>query len=266
MFKLYRFLLNSAGIVVISTPLLLFAAPGMADASGFQAVRNSGSSRAMSNYRGASKRFYRPRSTRYNRWYPWQRNYYGGRYYRNRDYDNRYRGDADRNRYYAISEDADLLPDTDYADIRLGWSLLASGEAHKALKVFSIQTRNNPNNSILKVGYALAAAQTGDIHKGVSMMRSALRSDPDSLHKLTLDEDLQGTVKELIQRYEDDRNDTTLATAATDFMIASLYYLLGDTESASLVLPVQDKDNSTRNLDRLIRESMGSDSIDYSYR
>ena len=85
-------------------------------------------------------------------------------------------------------------------------------------------------------------------------MRGALRSDPDSLHKLTLDEDLQGIVKNLIHRYEDDRYDSTLATAAMDFMIASLYYLLGDAESAGLVLPAQDTDSSTRNLDRLIQQ------------
>ena len=85
-------------------------------------------------------------------------------------------------------------------------------------------------------------------------MRGALRSDPDSLHNLTLDEDLQGIVKNLIHRYEDDRDDTSLATAATDFMIASLYYLLGDAESAGLVLPAQDTDSSTRNLDRLIQQ------------
>jgi hypothetical protein len=98
------------------------------------------------------------------------------------------------------------------------------------------------------------------------MMRSAMRSDPDSLHDLTLDEDLQGIVKNLIPRYEDDRYNTTLATAARAFMIASLYYLLGDAESAGLMLPAQDTDSSTRNLDRLIRKSTGSDSIDYSYR
>ena len=144
--------------------------------------------------------------------------------------------------------------DTDYSDIRLGWLLLARGEAHRALKTFSVQTRNDPNNSILKVGYALASAETGDLHKGVSAMRGALRSDPESLHNLKLDEDLQGIVKDLIHRYEDDRDDTSLATAATDFMIASLYYLLGDTESAGLVLPAQDTDSSTRNLDRLIQQ------------
>ena len=226
----------------------------MADTSGFQAVRYSGGSAVKRNYRGGSKRFYRHRSARYNRWYPWQRHYKGKGYNYYGSYSNRYKDDSYRNQGYTISEDADLPSDTDYSDIRLGWLLLARGEAHRALKTFSVQTRNDPNNSILKVGYALAAAETGDLHKGVSAMRGALRSDPESLHNLKLDEDLQGIVKNLIHRYEDDRYDTSLATAATDFMIASLYYLLGDAESAGLVLPAQDTDSSTRNLDRLIQQ------------
>ena len=254
MFKLHRFLLSSAGIVFISTPLLLCAAPGMADTSGYQAVRYTGSSRALRNYRGGSKRFYRPRSARYNRWYPWQRHYDGRCYYRSRDYANFHMGEDYGVRVDAPGEDDELLLKAADSDIRLGWLLLGKEEAHKALTVFSVQTRKDPNNSILKVGHALAAAETGDLHKGVSMMRSALRSDPDSLHKLPLDGDLQGIVKDLIRRYEDDRYDTTLATSATDFMMASLFYLLGDAEAAGLVLPAQDKDSSTRNLDRLIRQ------------
>ena len=254
MFTLHSLFLSSAGIVVISSTLLLSAAPSMADTSGFQDVRYSGGSAVVRNYRGGSKRFYRSRSARYNRWYPWQRHYKGRGYNYYDSYSNRYKDDSYSNQGYTISEDADLLSDADYSDIRLGWLLLARGEAQRALKTFSVQTRKDPNNSILKVGYALASAETGDLHKGVSVMRSALRSDPDSLHDLTLDEDLQGIVKNLIHRYEDDREDTNLATAATNFMIASLYYLLGDAESAGLVLPAQDTDSSTRNLDRLIQQ------------
>jgi tetratricopeptide (TPR) repeat protein len=254
MLTLHRLFLRSAGIVFIAATLLFSAEPAMADSSGYQGTRYSGSSRGLRNYRGASPRFIRPRSAGYNRWYPWHREYSGNRYNYYGSYGNRYPGDVYRYQDYTISEDADLLSDIDYSDIRLGWLLLAKGEAHRALKTFSVQTRKDPNNSILKVGYALAAAETGDLHKGVSAMRGALRSDPDSLHNLTLDEDLQGIVKNLIHHYEDGRDDTTLATAATDFMIASLYYLLGDAESAGLVLPAQDMDSSIRNLDRLIQQ------------
>lgn len=246
MFTLHRLLLGSAGIAVVSGTLLLSGAPLMAGSSGYQGIRY---------YRGLHSGgyyFIRPRSARYNSWYPWRRENYG----------NSYLGHAYPNPYNTISENAengiaDLhseTVDTANLDKRLGWSLLARGEVHNALKTFSIQTRNDPSNSILKVGYALAMAETGDLHKGVSAMRGALRSDPDSLHYLILDEDLQGIVKSLIFRYEDDSSHTTLAIAARNFMIASLYYLLGDAESAGLILPAQDTDSSTRNLDRLIQQ------------
>ncbi len=89
-------------------------------------------------------------------------------------------------------------------------------------------------------------------------MRGALRSDPDSLHYLVLEEDLQSIVKNLVLRYEADSYQTTLTTAASNFMIASLYYLLGDAGSADLFLPAQDTDSSTRNLDSLIQQMQSS--------
>jgi tetratricopeptide (TPR) repeat protein len=265
MFTLHRLLMGSAGIVVIAAALLLSGGPTMAGSSAYQGIRYSGGHRSgrsgvIRHHRGngsSAYHFFRPRFARYNSWYPWRRDYYDNRYSNYPNYGNRYLRDVYRNQDYALSEDAELLSDavaTADSDTRLGWLLLANGEVHSAVKTFSIQTRKDPNNSILKVGYALAVAETGELHEGVSVMRGALRSDPDSLHYLMLDEDLQGIVKNLIHRYEDDSSYTSLATAARNFMVASLYYLLGDAESAGLILPVQDTDSSTRNLDRLIQQ------------
>lgn len=256
MFTLHRPFLLSAAIVLVSGTLLLPAAPLMAGSSSYQ---------GSSFYRGVRSgayKSYRPRSAGYNRWYPWRRYNHGNSYNRYSNSGNSYRRHAYPNPHSATRKDtefgiADLdsdIVDTAKSDNTLGWSFLARGEAHKALKIFTIQTRNDPGNSILKVGYALAVAETGDLHKGISEMRGALRLDPDSLHQLILDEDLQGIVKNLLSQYEDDSSHTTLATAARNFMISSLYYLLGDAESAGLVLPVQDTDSSTRNLDHLIRQ------------
>ena len=86
---------------------------------------------------------------------------------------------------------------------------------------------------------------------GVWAMRSAFRIDPESLNNLTLDARLEVIVKDLITKYMNDRQDT-LAMVAREFMIASLYYLLGDNESAGKSLPVEDTDSSTENLSRLI--------------
>ena len=256
MFTLHRPFPVSAAIVLVSGTLLLPAAPLMAGSSSYQ---------GSSFYRGVRSgayKSYRPRSAGYNSWYPWRRYNHRNSYNRYSNSGNSYRRHAYPNPHSATRKDtesgiADLdsdIVDTAKSDNTLGWSLLARGEAHNAVKIFTIQTRNDPGNSILKVGYALAVAETGDLHKGISGMRGALRSDPDSLHHLILDEDLQGIVKNLVFQYEDGSSHNTLATAARNFMIASLYYLLGDAESAGLVLPAQDTDSSTRNLDHLIRQ------------
>ena len=94
MFTLHRLFLSSAGIVVISSTLLFSAAPTMAGSSAYQGTRYSGSSRVLRNYRRGSARFIRPRSARYNRWYPWHREYSGNRYNYYGSYGNRYPGDT----------------------------------------------------------------------------------------------------------------------------------------------------------------------------
>jgi len=256
MLTLHRLLSRAAGIVVVASTLLLSGGPTMAGSFSYQGIRY------YAGHRAGGSHFIRPRFGTYNSFYPWRRENYGKRYNHYPNYGNSYLGDAYHNPDNTNSENAehdiaDLLADTvdtEYSDNTLGWLLLANGEVHSALKTFSIQTRNAPGNNILKVGYALATAKTGDLHKGVSLMRAALRSDPDSLHHLILDQNLQGIVKNLIHRYEDDGYHTTLATAARHFMIASLYYLLGDAKSAGLILPAQDTDKSTRNLYRLIQQ------------
>lgn len=256
MLTLHRLLSRAAGIVVVSSTLLLSGGPTMAGSFGYQGIRYYG------GHRAAGSHFIRPRFGTYNSFYPWRRENYGKRYNHYPNYGNSYLGDAyhipdNTNSDNAGHDITDLFADTvdtENSDNTTGWLLLANGEVHSALKIFSIQTRNFPDNNILKVGYALATAETGDLHKGVSVMRAALRTDPDSLRYLVLDQDLQGIVKNLIDRYEDDDYHTTLATAARHFMISSLYYLLGDAESAGLILPARDTDKSARNLDRLIRQ------------
>jgi hypothetical protein len=130
---------------------------------------------------------------------------------------------------------------------------LAGGDQESALKTFSTQAQNDPKNGALKVGYALATAETGDLDRGVWAMRRAVRIDPDALHYLRLDEDMQGIVNNLIHRYEDD-DYHTLEAIDRDFMVASLYYLLHNAEAAARILPDKDTHTSTQNLGRLIQQ------------
>jgi len=186
--------------------------------------------------------------------YPYYGSHYYGGYYNYPYYGGSYPGYR-RNSYrapdYAISNNNDYSASG--ANDKQGWSLLARGEQRRALKTFATQAQNNPKNGTIKVGYALAAAASGDLDRGVWAMRRAMRIDPDTLHYLTLDEDLKGIVNHLITRYKNDSH-YRVETTDRDFMVASLYYLLHDTEAAGRFLPDQDTHASAKNLDRLIHQ------------
>jgi hypothetical protein len=174
--------------------------------------------------------------------------------YRNNNYSTRDYTDSNDNEYGSDSVASNNVT----ADREYGWKLLADGEQHSALNVFSTQARNDPDNGTYKIGYALAAAETGDLDKGVRAMRRATRIDPDALHYLTLDSGMQNVVSNLIHNYENDSSHGLEATDR-DFMVASLYYLLHDAEAADRVLPRQDAHTSVENLDRLIRQMQANE-------
>lgn len=254
MFTLQRLFMSWAGLVLVTCLSPLASEHVKAGTYSYHNVRYPGS------YRSNAYHYNRRRFARYNKFYRYRlRNY--GRYYNHYpDYGISYLGDAynkpDDKDTQATEHDAGLRSDAiDQADANnvLGWLQLANEEYLDALSTFSAKARIEPNDGTLRVGYALAAAETGDLHKGVWAMRSALRIDPESLNNLILDASLQSIIRNLINQYTDDRHDT-LAIVARDFMIASLYYLLGDDESAGKTLPVKDTDSSTKNLGRLIEQ------------
>ena len=252
MFTLRRLLMSWAGVVLVTGMSPLASEHIKAGTYGYYNIRHPVS------YRSTAYHYNRRRFARYNRFYRYRLRNYGRYYNHHPDYGNSYLGDAyykpDEKDTEATEHDASLRSDAiNLADANnaLGWLQLANGKYLDALNIFSTQARIEPHDGTLRVGYALAAAVTGDLHKGVWAMRSALRIDPESLINLTLDASLERIVKNLIAQYLDDREDT-LAIVAKEFMIASLYYLLGDNESAGKSLPVEDTDSSTKNLGRLI--------------
>lgn len=242
-----------AVMALLACWLALASEPVTASSFGYHDVRNYGGSRYGGN------KYYRPRFAGYNTFYRYRLRNYGKRYNYYPDYGNSYLGDA----YNKTIEDSNETTDYDPADLQLdfidtsnsyngpGWQLLASGDYPGALHTFSTQSRKEPGNGSLMIGYALAAAMNGDLHKGVSAMRAALRVDPDSLYNLMVQGHFRTIASALIHQYTNDRH-RTLATGARDFMIASLHILLGDTDSASLILPAGDTDKSTLNLAHLI--------------
>ena len=92
-------------------------------------------------------------------------------------------------------------------------------------------------------------------------MRRALEMDPDSIHYVTIDMSLRPRVEQLVTRYQS-YPDRTSGNADAAFMLASLYYLLGDLSSArvqvDLGLAAGDRSSSTANLARLIDKNIAA--------
>ncbi len=136
-----------------------------------------------------------------------------------------------------------------------GWARLAEGRYSQALSIFAAEASNRPNAGRPKVGYALSTAASGDLWRGVWAMRRALGVDPESIHYMTLDEPLRVRVTQLITRYRDNPG-AAVRDADAAFMLASLHYLLGDTDSARTAIDQAiadgDRSSGTGNLKRLI--------------
>ena len=246
---LHSKLFKSAGMALVTAVLLLSAVPAMAWSYGHYGGHHYG-------YYGS---YYKPyRSHHYGsyyRHYPYYRSSY--RRYRRNSYSEPDYASTNSHEYSSAVATSSTV-NTVNNDHEQGWTLLAGGEQRSALKTFSTQAQNDPKNGTLKVGFALATAETGDLDRGVWAMRRAVRIDPDALHYLTLDKNVQGIVKKLIHRYEDDGYHTLEATDR-DFMIASLYYLLHNADAADQVLSDQDTHTSAQNLDRLIQQMRADD-------
>ena len=255
MFTLQRLSVSWTAIVLVTGLSPLTSEPVSAGSYSYQQVRNYG------GYRSYGYNLNRRRNARYNKFYRYRLRNYGKYYNHNPDYGKSYLGDS----YYNTDEydikaeqypKLDLCIDTEnIADTctALGWTQLSSGDYPEALETFSKLARYEPNDGSVWIGSALASAMNSDLHKGVWAMRSALRIEPDSLYYLTIDSELEGVLLDLVNQYRNDEQHT-LATTAREFMLASLYYLLGDDESAGKILPVNDKDISTRNLRRLVMQ------------
>jgi len=142
-----------------------------------------------------------------------------------------------------------------------GWTLLGNNQASAALTDFGRQAQASPSKGQPKVGYALASADLGRLDKGIWAMRRALRTDPNALHYVTLDQQLDAKVEQIIRQYE-----KKLVYSASDsdaaFMLASLHYLRRDIEAARTnidqAMLARRSSTSTRNLKDLIdKEKQG---------
>ena len=140
-----------------------------------------------------------------------------------------------------------------YADNE-GWDWLAKGNAEYALDIFAIQSQQNLNSGIPKVGFAIAAAINGDMDRATRAMRKAIRVDATALDKININ-NLRPTIKTLSENYKLNLNTNNNADNA--FMIAALSYLQQDYETASNIISENDQSQSAINLRRLITKKQG---------
>ena len=140
---------------------------------------------------------------------------------------------------------------TDSRDSRNNWRLLASGRYRQAMDGFSREAKSYPDKGTPKIGYALTAAASGDLRKGVWAMRRAAEYDPQALRELRPDSDTVKLIDDLQKRYHNYRS-YNLSPKDAGFMITSLHLLRGDDTEYDALAP-EDRARSTENLRQLIR-------------
>ena len=111
------------------------------------------------------------------------------------------------------------------------WSFLTEGRPLAALRAFGTQAQTDPNKGAPKVGYALASAAMGELEQGIWAMRRAFKYDPEGVHYVTLSEDMEPAVRDLIAEYEH-LESSSAKDPGPPFMLAALHFLRRDLGSA----------------------------------
>lgn len=189
------------------------------------------------------------------KYYPYRSHGYGYSY----PYSKPYRYYSGRTAYgkgYSYDSGKYGLLSREYGDDR-GWYLLRKGRPAEALTVFGKSAQASPSSGVPKIGYALAAAELGQLDRGIWAMRRALHFDPDSLHYVAVGETLAPKLIYLTGRYKASGHYSAKHRDAY-FMLAALYYLLGERDTArqeiQRAISAPDRSISSRNLQRLIEE------------
>jgi len=134
-----------------------------------------------------------------------------------------------------------------------GWDLIRKGRSHTALDVFSEIANYNPASGGPKLGYAIAAADSGQLSKSVWAMRRVLEADSEFFRHFSIDGRLERKLVRLTRKYRGYSHG--LRERDAHFMTASLHYLLGNRreclEAIERNKKVDDYSPSAMNLHRL---------------
>lgn len=136
-----------------------------------------------------------------------------------------------------------------------GWDWLAKGNASYALDIFAIQSQQNMNSGIPKVGFAIAAATNGEMDRATRAMRKAIRLDATALDKININ-NIRSRIETLSEDYKLMLNNNE-NNPDNSFMVAALSYLQQDYAIAGNLIAEDDHSQSANNLRELIAKKEG---------
>ena len=185
----------------------------------------------------------------------------GNSYERDRYYSRAYRPPRSKPTYQQFRSPGRHAPATikvrkrpvyDYPD-NAGWDRLTMGRSEYAMDIFAIQSQQQPDNGLPRLGFALAAAKKGETARAARAMRRAVRLDAAALDRLPLNRKLKTTLADLSAD-----NPPGIPDADPDraFLLATLFYLQEDYASARQQLATNDTSDSAQALKRLIENQL----------
>ena len=201
--------------------------------------------------------YYSPSYSRYSRYSSFNS---PSQYYYNRGYSGSYRSSSYPISYRGHSSYQQYDPRHYGNQYYSGdpWSALVQGQTHLALSQFGSEAQAYPQAGVPKIGYALAAAASGDLKQGVVAMRRAFKIDPHSLNNYRFNQNMQPLVNNLLGLYQYKLSHRGRHRDEA-FMIAALSYLNGNQAEAQHSLERArhdgDRSRSFKNLRDFLKES-----------
>lgn len=135
-----------------------------------------------------------------------------------------------------------------------GWERLANGNADYALDIFAVQSQQNLNSGVPKVGFAIAVATMGEKDRAIRAMRKAVRIDANALNSIDINT-IKLTINKLTEDYQSTINNNPVDTDAA-FMAATLSYLQQDYETAKSLIAKNDQSESANKLRGLLKSNI----------
>jgi hypothetical protein len=147
------------------------------------------------------------------------------------------------------------VPDPCPVTMAEAWELLAGGHTDAALEAFDCLAGELPDDGLPLIGFALAASLLDEHEDATEIMRDALHVDPEALRYVPDDERLHGQLTQLVVHYET-RARNQYGDVDALFMVAALWYLLGQEETAHYAIDIAvtlgDTDSGTLSLQALL--------------